>query len=85
MCTFWIKGGEPAALKFFKKVKVFLLAESLGGVESLTEYPCVMTHASVPPEQRAELGIDDRLIRLSCGVEDPEDLIADLKQALESE
>lgn len=83
MVTFWIKGGEPAALKFFKKVKVFLLAESLGGVESLCEYPYIMTHASVPAEQRAKLGIDEKLIRLSCGIEDPEDLIADLQQALE--
>lgn len=84
MVTFWIKGGEKAALKFFKNVKIFLLAESLGGVESLCEYPATMTHASVPPEQRAQLGIDDRLIRLSCGVEDPADLINDLKNALEA-
>jgi cystathionine gamma-lyase len=82
MISFWIKGGEPEALKFFQKVKVFLLAESLGGVESLCEYPAVMTHASVPAHQREILGINDKLIRLSVGIEDAQDLIADLDQAL---
>jgi cystathionine gamma-lyase len=62
---------------------VFSLAESLGGVESLIEHPAIMTHASVPPEQRAKLGIDDSLIRLSVGIEDSEDLLADLKQAFD--
>lgn len=61
---------------------MFILAESLGGYESLAELPSIMTHASVPPEERAQLGITDNLIRLSVGCEDKEDLIADLDQAL---
>ncbi len=60
------------------------MAESLGGVESLIEHPALMTHASVPADQRAMLGINDSLIRISCGIEDPEDLIADLSQALDA-
>lgn len=82
MVTFYIKGGKANADKFFEKVKVFTLAESLGGVESLCEYPYVMTHASVPEEERTKLGIDDRLIRLSIGIEDCQDLLNDLKNAL---
>lgn len=82
MISFYIKGGKDAAVKCLKACKVFTLAESLGGVESLIEYPFMMTHASVPPEQRAKLGIDDRLIRISVGVEDVEDLLEDIKQAL---
>ncbi|MCC9001723.1 MAG: PLP-dependent aspartate aminotransferase family protein, partial [Candidatus Competibacter sp.] len=62
---------------------VFVLAESLGGVESLIEHPAIMTHASVPPEIRRELGIDDGLVRLSVGIEEAGDLVADLAQALE--
>lgn len=83
MITFFIKGGLPAAKKFLENVQVFALAESLGGVESLIEHPAIMTHASVPVEQRKALGIDDSLIRLSVGVEDCDDLLADLKQAFE--
>jgi cystathionine gamma-lyase len=83
MITFFIKGGLPSAKKFLESVKVFALAESLGGVESLIEHPAIMTHASVPIEQRKALGIDDSLIRLSVGVEDCDDLLADLKQAFE--
>lgn len=83
MITFYIKGGLNDARTFLEKVKVFTLAESLGGVESLIEHPAIMTHASVPPEQRKALGIDDTLIRLSVGIETQEDLIADLKSALE--
>ena len=83
MITFFIKGGLPASKKFLESVQVFALAESLGGVESLIEHPAIMTHASVPAEQRKILGIDDSLIRLSVGVEDCDDLIADLKQAFE--
>ncbi len=83
MITFFIKGGLPAARKFLESVHVFSLAESLGGVESLIEHPAIMTHASVPAEQRKTLGIDDSLIRLSVGVEDCEDLLADLKQAFD--
>ena len=63
--------------------KVFALAESLGGVESLIEHPGIMTHASIPAERRAELGIKDSLVRLSVGVEDLRDLLGDLEQALE--
>jgi cystathionine gamma-lyase len=83
MITFFIKGGLPASKKFLESVHVFALAESLGGVESLIEHPAIMTHASVPSEQRKKLGIDDSLIRLSVGIEDVEDLLADLKQAFE--
>ena len=83
MITFFIKGGLAASRKFLESVQVFALAESLGGVESLVEHPAIMTHASVPAEQRKILGIDDSLIRLSVGIEDIEDLLADLKQAFE--
>jgi cystathionine gamma-lyase len=83
MITFYIKGGLPAARTFLESVRVFALAESLGGVESLIEHPAIMTHASVPPENRKALGIDDGMIRLSVGVENIEDLLRDLTQALE--
>lgn len=81
--SFYIKGGLDESTAFLKALEVFTLAESLGGYESLAELPSVMTHASVPAEQRAELGITDGLIRISVGLEDVEDLIVDLKQALE--
>jgi cystathionine gamma-lyase len=68
--------------RFLERTQLFTLAESLGGVESLIEHPAIMTHASIPPAQRAALGIDDGLVRLSVGVEDCDDLIADLKAAL---
>jgi cystathionine gamma-lyase len=84
MMTFEIKGGLEAARKFLKTVKVFACAESLGGVESLIEHPAIMTHASVPKENREKLGISDGLIRLSVGIEDASDLIDDLKQALDA-
>jgi len=83
MITFYVKGGLEAAKKVLENVKIFVCAESLGGVESLIESPALMTHASVPVEKRIELGISDSLIRISCGVEDVEDLLGDLKQALE--
>lgn len=83
MITFYIKGGLPASRKFLESLNVFSLAESLGGVESLIEHPGIMTHASVPVEQRKKLGIDDTLIRISVGIEDLNDLIADLKFAFE--
>ena len=83
MITFYIKGGLAAARKFLESVKIFSVAESLGGVESLVEHPAIMTHASVPAEQRKILGIDDSLIRLSVGVEDTEDLVKDLKNAFD--
>ncbi|XP_071484414.1 cystathionine gamma-lyase-like [Diadema antillarum] len=82
MVTFYLKGDLENSKVFLKSLKVFTLAESLGGYESLAELPGVMTHASVPPEQRKELGIDNSLIRLSVGLEDVEDLIQDLEQAL---
>lgn len=82
MITFFVKGGLPAAKTFLENVQIFALAESLGGVESLIEHPAIMTHASVPPENRKALGIDDSLIRLSVGIENIEDLLWDLDQAL---
>ena len=82
MITFYLKGGLPAARNMLEKVKVFSLAESLGGVESLIEHPAIMTHASVPLEIRQELGIEDGLVRLSVGIEDLNDLLRDLEQAL---
>jgi len=83
MVTFYVKGGLAEARRCLESVKIFACAESLGGVESLIESPAIMTHASVPAEIRKELGISDTLIRLSAGVEDTEDLLADLKNALE--
>ena len=80
--TFFIHGGLEAAKDFLEKVKVFSLAESLGGVESLIEHPGIMTHASVPKEIREKTGITDDLIRLSVGIENVEDLIDDLETAL---
>ena len=80
--TFFMKGGLEESRRFLERCEVFALAESLGGVESLIEHPAIMTHASVPKEKREALGISDTLIRLSVGVEDVDDLIADLEQAL---
>ncbi|MCG8320035.1 MAG: PLP-dependent transferase, partial [Cytophagales bacterium] len=80
--TFFIEGGLAEARSFLERCRVFALAESLGGVESLVDHPAIMTHASVPEDRRAELGISDSLIRLSVGIEDADDLIADLEQAL---
>lgn len=77
-----IRGGEPAARRFLERCSLFALAESLGGVESLIESPAVMTHASIPPEARARLGIVGGLVRLSVGVEDVMDLQAELADAL---
>ena len=82
MITFFIKGGLDAARTFLERCELFALAESLGGVESLINHPAIMTHASVPADIRARLGISDTLVRLSVGVEDVDDLIADLDQAL---
>jgi cystathionine gamma-lyase len=80
--TVFVKGDLETARRFLEHCRVFTLAESLGGVESLIEHPAIMTHASVPAERRAELGISDTLVRLSVGIEDADDLIADLDQAL---
>ena len=76
-----LTGSKEKAAKILSRVRVFSLAESLGGVESLISHPASMTHASVPAERRASLGLTDDLLRLSCGVEDVGDLIADLEQA----
>jgi cystathionine gamma-lyase len=83
MISFHLKGGLKASRTFLENVKVFALAESLGGVESLIEHPAIMTHASVPAENRKALGIDDSLVRLSVGVEDLQDLLNDLKSAFD--
>jgi cystathionine gamma-lyase len=83
--TFFLKGGLAEARHFLERLEVFTLAESLGGVESLVDHPAIMTHASVPPEARAKLGISDSLVRLSIGIEDAADLVADLNSALGSE
>ncbi len=79
MLAFVVRGGLPAARAFLETVRVFACAESLGGVESLIEHPAIMTHASIPAEQRAALGIADGLIRVSVGIEHVDDLIADLE------
>jgi cystathionine gamma-lyase len=84
MLSFYLKGGLKESRTFLSSLKVFTLAESLGGYESLAELPSVMTHASVPAADRAILGITDNLIRLSIGCEEKKDLIADLDQALEA-
>jgi cystathionine gamma-lyase len=82
MVTIHLKGGLEPARRMLERTELFSLAESLGGVESLIEHPAIMTHASIPPEQRTAIGIDDGLVRLSVGVEDVSDLLADLEQAL---
>jgi cystathionine beta-lyase/cystathionine gamma-synthase len=82
MVSFDMNGTYDDVVKFLKKLKVFTLAESLGGVESLVNHPEKMTHASVPEELRKKLGIGPTLLRLSVGIEDAQDLVADLEQAL---
>lgn len=82
MITLLIKGGISETKSFLEKVNIFTLAESLGGVESLIEHPAIMTHASIPKDVRESLGIYDNLVRVSVGIEDSKDLIADLDQAL---
>jgi cystathionine gamma-lyase len=82
MVSLELKGGERAARRFLKALKIFALAESLGGVESLAEHPGLMTHASVPAAERAARGIGDGLVRLSCGIEDQRDLVADVMRGL---
>ena len=81
--TMELHGGAARAMRFLSSTRLFTLAESLGGVESLMCHPATMTHASIPPEERARIGITDALIRLSVGVEDAEDLLEDLEQAIE--
>jgi len=84
MVSFRIRGDGEVADKFLQSLKLFTLAESLGGVESLCELPSKMTHGSIPAEEREALGITDNLVRLSVGIEDAEDLINDIEQALKS-
>ena len=83
MLSFRIKGGPEAAERFCQHTNIFVLAESLGGVESLVEVPSSMTHAGIPREQREAAGVWDDLVRISCGIEDGEDLKKDVLQALE--
>ncbi|KAI9874329.1 MAG: cystathionine gamma-lyase cys3 [Pleopsidium flavum] len=83
MLSFRIKGGKEAAERFCQSTQIFTLAESLGGVESLVEVPSSMTHAGIPREQREAAGVFDDLVRISCGIEDADDLRADVLQALE--
>ena len=78
-----LKGGVAEAKAFLSRLKLFYLGESLGGVESLVEAPALMTHQSIPREDRERRGITDGLLRLSVGIEDPEDLVADVLAALE--
>jgi cystathionine gamma-lyase len=80
--TVILKGGLEDTRRFLERLEIFAIAESLGGVESLVDHPAIMTHASLPPEARARLGISDSLVRLSVGIEDTSDLIADLEGAL---
>jgi methionine-gamma-lyase len=84
MISFDIVGGEPQAFRFLNALKLVKLAVSLGGTESLAEHPASMTHSDVDPHDRLALGITDKMVRLSVGVEHPEDLIADLEQALDA-
>jgi cystathionine gamma-lyase len=83
MVTAVLKGGLPASRRFLERCELFTLAESLGGVESLIEHPAIMTHASLPEDVRANLGIDEGLVRLSVGIESVDDLLAELEHALE--
>ncbi len=80
--SFRVRGGREEAFRLLGNLKVFTLAESLGGVESLIEHPDTMTHTSVPPDVRAAMGITPDLIRISVGIEDVADLIEDLEAAL---
>lgn len=84
MITFFLKGDIKKSKKFLENVKIFALAESLGGVESLIEHPAIMTHASVPKKVRESIGLSDNLIRLSVGIEHVQDLIDDLEEAFKA-
>jgi cystathionine gamma-lyase len=85
MVSFEVKGGLPEARRVVQRMSIFKIAESLGGVESLVELPAIMTHASIPKEERKKAELDDSLIRLSVGIENIEDLIFDLESALKSQ
>jgi cystathionine beta-lyase/cystathionine gamma-synthase len=82
MISMVVSGGLKGATEFLSRCELFTLAESLGGVESLIEHPAIMTHASIPATTRKTLGIEDGFVRLSVGIEDIEDLKADLSYAL---
>ena len=84
MISFDIAGGMPQAVAFLRALEIFACAESLGGVESLAEHPASMTHASLPAEARRAVGIGDGLIRLSVGLEDVRDLVADMERAFDA-
>lgn len=84
MISFRIKGGAESANKFCQNTKIFTLAESLGGIESLCEVPAAMTHAGIDVKAREASGVFDNLVRLSVGIEDKEDLLKDVEQALQS-
>ena len=83
MVSIELNGGSEAVHTCLRRIKVFAMAESLGGVASLVEHPATMSHASMPKEHREKVGISDQLIRLSVGLENSDDLIEDLRQALE--
>jgi cystathionine beta-lyase/cystathionine gamma-synthase len=85
MVSFELKAGIEAVNSFLRKIKVFSLAESLGGVASLAEHPATMSHASMPKDYRDRIGVTDELVRLSVGLENIDDLIDDLSQALGSD
>jgi cystathionine gamma-lyase len=82
MVSFTLKGGAEAAYVAVQRTEIFQFAESLGGVESLVTHPATMTHAAIPKEQREARGVTDGLLRLSVGIEDADDLTADLDQAI---
>ena len=84
MLSFQLKGGFNQCKKLLESLRIFTVAESLGGVESLIEHPASMTHASVPRERRLKLGISDNLIRVSVGIEDAEDLVQDLNRGFKA-
>ena len=84
MITLYLDTDLAGTRRFLETTRLFALAESLGGVESLIEHPAIMTHASIPPEQRVALGIEDNLVRLSVGIEDVTDLQTDLQTALKA-
>ncbi len=84
MITFDIVGGEEQAFRFLNSLKLIKLAVSLGSTESLAEHPATMTHSDIPPEEQAQMGISEKMVRLSIGVENPEDLVLDIGQALDA-
>eukprot|EP00004_Rigifila_ramosa_P023974 TRINITY_DN6833_c0_g1_i1.p1 TRINITY_DN6833_c0_g1~~TRINITY_DN6833_c0_g1_i1.p1 ORF type:complete len:103 (+),score=25.05 TRINITY_DN6833_c0_g1_i1:32-310(+) len=82
MISFYLDGSLDTVLLFLKNLKIFTLAVSLGGVESLVNHPATMTHSAVPEAHRLSIGLTDQLLRISIGIEDKHDLLADLEQAL---